>query len=172
MTRLLRLLAVAAMAFGLLLIPSVASAKPVPTPPPSPSPSYDIMIENPDGSTTIQTMTPDSQQNRTAAAAAGELFRGTFDFKARLQGRNMAGANRYCNNWSINFVERSSTTGFAIELWRSGGSRVSTSMTYNPQTQRSGGVCFNNLDPRTTYFFSYVKTNDTGRMTGTVMVTT
>jgi hypothetical protein len=103
------------------------------------------------------------------------LFTGTFRFKVDLQGRDMTtGTSRFCNEWRIDAPERRSTTFFQIQLWRNinNGSdvRIENSQAWNPQNARSGRFCANVPDTRGVYYYRYVKTNDTGLLTGSVTV--
>jgi len=103
------------------------------------------------------------------------LFTGDFSFKVDLQGRNMTtGTGRFCNSWRANPPARSSTTFFQIQLWRNislaPDTRIENSQGWNPQVTRSGRFCANVPDTRGVYYFRYVKTNDTGLLTGSVTV--
>jgi hypothetical protein len=105
----------------------------------------------------------------------GTLFTGDFNFKVDLQGRDMTtGTGRFCNSWRANAPARSSTTFFQIQLWRNVSLapdvRIENSQGWNPQTTRSGRFCANVPDTRGVYYFRYLKTNDTGSLTGSVTV--
>jgi hypothetical protein len=106
-------------------------------------------------------------------ALAATYFTYTVDFKYRLQGRNMSGHTDYCNNFTATFHEAGFDPNITIQLKEnvSFGTDPGFATVSYPTNGGTYGYCWRGFVASKTYYFMYVKGNNTKSVRGNGSVT-